>query len=66
VLQPGGAVYLRTDDADYFAQMTSVFAAAPRFRPIETPRELAGELTDFERDFQAKGVQTLGMAYQKE
>jgi tRNA (guanine-N7-)-methyltransferase len=27
VLQPGGVVYLRTDDADYFAQMQAVFGA---------------------------------------
>ena len=63
VLQPGGVVYLRTDDADYFAQMLSVFAASPLFRPFETPPELAGLLTDFERDFLARGIATRRAAF---
>ena len=36
-LAPGGEVYLRTDDEDYFAQMTGVFGASREFQPIETP-----------------------------
>ena len=48
---PGGAVYLRTDDADYFQQMTEVFAANKEFKKVESPAELAELLTDFERDF---------------
>lgn len=63
-LVPGGTVYLRTDDQDYFEQMTTVFAASPAFRPIETPAELGGLCTDFERDFLSRGVQTLRAAYQ--
>lgn len=63
ILAPGGAVYLRTDDADYFAQMKSVFGANPRFSLIETPNELQEALTDFERGFQARGVGTLRAAY---
>ena len=63
-LVPGGAVYLRTDDQDYFQQMQEVFGAAPAFRPVETPPELAARLTDFERGFLARGVQTLRVAYQ--
>src|SRR5271156_3522671 len=35
-LQPGGTVYLRTDDADYFQQMNEVFGAAPFFEPAGT------------------------------
>ncbi|HEY3760779.1 MAG TPA: tRNA (guanosine(46)-N7)-methyltransferase TrmB [Verrucomicrobiae bacterium] len=62
-LLPDGTVYLRTDDADYFAQMTEVFGAAKNFRKIETPDTLAGILTDFERDFNAKGIPTLSAAY---
>jgi len=62
-LQPGGVVYLRTDDADYFAQMLEVFAASRFFKPIETPAELALRLTDFERGFLARGVQTQRAAY---
>jgi tRNA (guanine-N7-)-methyltransferase len=61
-LRPGGKVYLRTDDADYFAQMKSVFGACPFFQEIATPEELAGHLTDFERGFLKRGVQTLRLA----
>jgi tRNA (guanine-N7-)-methyltransferase len=63
VLLPGGTVYLRTDDADYFAQMQAVFGAHPAFQPVETPPELASLLTDFEREFQARQVPTLRAAY---
>ena len=65
VLIPSGVIYLRTDDEDYFAQMTSVFAANTGFLPAETPPELSGILTDFEKDFLAKGVRTLGAAYRR-
>jgi tRNA (guanine-N7-)-methyltransferase len=63
-LVPGGVVYLRTDDADYFAQMTEVFAASQEFQKVETPSELAEVLTDFEREFNAQGISTLRAAYQ--
>ena len=62
-LAPGGIVYLRTDDADYFAQMKDVFNASSLFQPTDTPVELGALQTDFERDFNAKGVQTLRAAY---
>ena len=58
-LAPGGTVYLRTDDEDYFQQMVAVFEPYNDFRPVETPGDLAGLLTDFEKDFQARGVRTL-------
>ncbi|MCX8089589.1 MAG: tRNA (guanosine(46)-N7)-methyltransferase TrmB [Verrucomicrobiae bacterium] len=64
VLLPGGVVYLRTDDADYFAQMQAVFGGHPAFRSTETPEELASLLTDFEREFRARNIQTLRAAYQ--
>ena len=64
-LTPGGAVYLRTDDQDYFSQMTAVFAANAIFFLGETPPELSGVLTDFERDFLEKGVCTLRAAYKR-
>jgi tRNA (guanine-N7-)-methyltransferase len=63
-LTPGGVVFLRTDDADYFEQMQEVFAANPDFSPAETRAELAGLLTDFEAEFQAQGKATLRAAYQ--
>ncbi len=63
-LQPGGTVFLRTDDQPYFEQMLSVFRASPLFQPVATPSELSNLLTDFEKDFQAQGRTTLRAAYQ--
>lgn len=62
-LRAGGCVYLRTDDADYFAQMREVFGAATEFQATETPAALAQVTTDFERDFNAQGISTLRAAY---
>jgi tRNA (guanine-N7-)-methyltransferase len=62
-LTPGGTVYLRTDDLDYFQQMNEVFAAAKEFEKTETPAELAGITTDFEREFNAQGIPTNRAAY---
>ena len=61
----GGVVYLRTDDAAYFAQMKAVFAACDSFAEVPTPAELTATLTDFERGFSAKGIQTLRVAFRK-
>ncbi len=47
VLRPGSLVYLRTDDENYFQQMTRVFQAVPRFISRETPTKLAAVQTDF-------------------
>ena len=63
VLVPGGKIYLRTDDADYFGQMKDVFGAEKGFRKFETPVEIAELLTDFEKEFNARGVRTLRAAY---
>ena len=63
-LSRGGKIYLRTDDPDYFAQMTEVFGASREFQKIATPVELAEVLTDFERDFNSKGIQTLRAVFQ--
>jgi len=65
VLVPGGIVYLRTDDQDYFNQMQSVFGASPLFQPMETPQELSAVVTDFEKNFNARGIGTLRAAYQR-
>ncbi len=65
-LVPGGVVYLRTDDGDYFTQMTRVFGENPKFAAVETPVELAAVVTDFERSFNAKGIPTRHAAYQKQ
>jgi tRNA (guanine-N7-)-methyltransferase len=60
-----GIVYLRTDDADYFSQMTRVFDTNKNFAAIPTPERLANVLTDFERQFTAQGIQTNRAAYQR-
>ena len=65
VVQPGGIVYLRTDDANYFAQMSDVFGRNASFEPAETPAELQSVLTDFESEFQARGVGALRAAYRR-
>lgn len=65
-LSPGGVIYLRTDDAEYFAQINRVFAANAVFRPVDTPSALSELLTDFEREFQARGIATLRAAYQRD
>jgi tRNA (guanine-N7-)-methyltransferase len=58
-----GAIYLRTDDAPYFAQMKQVFDRNAKFEAVATPPELEAVLTDFERGFHARGVSTLHAAY---
>ena len=63
-LVPGGVVYLRTDDTDYFSQMIEVFGASQEFQKVETPGKLSEVLTDFEREFNAQGIPTLHAAYQ--
>jgi tRNA (guanine-N7-)-methyltransferase len=62
-LAPGGAVFLRTDDQDYFEQMNEVFGAAGEFEKMATPAALAAIVTDFERDFHARGIPTLRAAF---
>jgi tRNA (guanine-N7-)-methyltransferase len=65
VLLPGGTVHVRTDDRDYFSQMTIVFAQHPDFALIQTPQTLAALRTDFELDFLAQGIPTLSASYQR-
>ena len=64
-LAPGGVVWLRTDHAEYFEQMTTVFGAAQEFRALETPPDLAAVVTDFEREFNARGLGTWRAGYDK-
>jgi len=64
-LLPDGMVYLRTDDQDYFQQMLEVFGASALFQEALTPNDLAEIRTDFEKDFQARGIQTLRKAYMR-
>ena len=65
VLTPAGITHLRTDDADYFAQMQEVFAADGRFVPCVTAAHLLERVTDFEREFHARGIPTLHASYQR-
>ncbi|MEO5804169.1 MAG: tRNA (guanosine(46)-N7)-methyltransferase TrmB [Verrucomicrobiota bacterium] len=64
VLTRDGIIYLRTDDPDYYAQMTRVFDASPAFAKIETPTTISSVVTDFERNFHLRGVPTLAAGYQ--
>ena len=64
-LVPSGVIYLRTDDADYFEQMTRVFDQNKNFVPTPTPERLASVTTDFEREFNKRGIQTNRVAYRR-
>ncbi len=63
-LAPGGSVFLRTDDANYFAQMKAFFGRTHVFRPAVTPEPLAEIPTDFEKEFVKRGVPIFHAAYQ--
>ncbi|MCU0772767.1 MAG: tRNA (guanosine(46)-N7)-methyltransferase TrmB [Verrucomicrobia bacterium] len=63
-LTTGGSVHLRTDDPDYFEQMTSVFNRADAFERAEPPQDLGWFPTDFERDFLAAGKPIQRVSYQ--
>jgi len=63
VLAPGGKVFIRTDDASYYAQIQAVFGANAKFEPTQMPEDLNALLTDFEQEFTAKGVETLRASY---
>ena len=64
-LTPRGTVFLRTDDADYFEQMLQVFGSSIDFAAVETPEELCGLPTDFEKEFLERGIQTRRAAFRK-
>lgn len=58
VLEPGGCVFVRTDNVPYFEQMKIVFMGDPEFTPIETPDYLKKIKTDFECYFNKQGIET--------
>ncbi len=58
-LRPGGRLHLRTDNTPYFEQMTEVFRDHPAFLVDQAPAELLAVTTDFEREFNARGIPTL-------
>ena len=57
-LKPGGMVHLRTDDESYFTQMEEVFSSSPLFAREAAPETLLAVKTDFEREFNARGIPT--------
>ena len=59
-----GKIFFRTDDENYFKQILAVFGAATGFREVRTPDELMDLATDFEREFQQRGVGTLRVAFE--
>ena len=62
----GGEVLLRTDDSDYFNQMTAVFGANSSFAPVETLPGIRDVKTDFERGFNERGTPTLAATYRRQ
>jgi tRNA (guanine-N7-)-methyltransferase len=64
-LAVGGTAFLRTDDVSYFTQMTDVFGANPTFARVEEPAGLLAVKTDFEQEFNARGVPTNHAAYKR-
>lgn len=65
LLTPKGLVHLRTDDVDYFTQMEEVFGRSDSFTKVDTPDELKGFTTDFEREFNAEGIPTNYSSWQR-
>lgn len=64
-LQPGGMVHLRTDNPDYYAQMLESFNPNSAYARVDTPPELLGVVTDFEREFHKRGIPTLHASYRR-
>lgn len=62
-LEPGGQVFLRTDNESYFRQMLETFGENPRFLATSASLELTAVSTDFERTFVQQGIPTLRAQY---
>ena len=58
LLEQGGVVHLRTDDATYFKQMQTVFGTHGGYVEENTPAELAARVTEFEVEFNSQGKPT--------
>jgi tRNA (guanine-N7-)-methyltransferase len=65
VLAPCGILHLRTDDTDYFTQMTAVARANPAFQQTSIPEELTAVSTEFEKLFMDQGLPIHRTAFQK-
>jgi tRNA (guanine-N7-)-methyltransferase len=64
-LAPSGVVHLRTDDENYFTQMETVFSGCASFNRVASPEDLLAVKTDFEREFNARGIPTRHSAWEK-
>lgn len=63
ILQPGGLVHIRTDDRDYFEWIQAAFAKNPDFTAEPPPPDLLALKTDFEIEFNQRGIPTLAATY---
>lgn len=63
LLEPGGQVFLRTDNEDYLSQILETFGENPRFLATAAPLELTAVPTDFEKTFVQQGIPTLRAQY---
>ena len=63
ILAQNGVIYLRTDDPIYFEQMQSTFQDLDDFDMEETPEDIAGVTTEFERQWLAEGRHIHHVAY---
>ncbi len=59
----GGALYLRTDHADYFAHMMQVMGSQNYFVPAPTPESVFQHKTGFELRFLGQGLPIYSASY---
>lgn len=62
-LGPGGRVYLRTDAPGYFEVMLETFSTSSEFVAKESPADLLAFTTDFQKEFEARGVATYNACF---
>lgn len=60
-----GAIYIRTDNVDYYEQMCEVFRNEKGLTEVETPEHLKTFQTDFEKQWIAQGLPTNYATYKK-
>lgn len=65
VLEPGGQIYVKTDNKVYFEQLLDVFAGDPEFQFISFPEDMKSFKTEFELFFNDKGIETNYAVFQK-
>lgn len=63
ILAQNGVIYLRTDDTTYFGQMQETFHDLDDLAPVDTPEDVAGITTEFERQWLAEGRHIHRAAY---